>query len=405
MAIWGRLKKYLLRWPLYFILIVFPILIGGAHYVRSEVYQTRMLQMLEKTLSHWPKFVEDLKILDTQTITRPITRNQNAAMFLSERLTWNPFEQNPTDAQLPAMLAKDLIGKYAKWDSDPSELAKLLADPDLKKIDTSWVRELSRFDHIDLSVTKNQTEHLNRLAQANVLDRISIIASLPIPEYKQALDLATVSVLQAHLANASSVEMLSSLADLETLFHLLQSSPTLVEQMLAVATLSRKQNLIEALKIQGATFVPREMLLRLRRVAWMWASVINLSSMQEFEPALAEVRPFMKTKNFFCGGSDPISTHLLFKSVLLTKWPFAPNYEPAISREVSYIREAAAICGIPMTETLLSLPDPENNPIELSIPYWGGIYFSILNSISMASYFKPYDGLGRETNGNRGGGN
>jgi FkbM family methyltransferase len=59
----------------------------------------------------------------------------------------------------------------------------------------------------------------------------------------------------------------------------------------------------------------------------MWASVIYLSSMKEFESALAEVRPFMKTKNFFCGGSDPIATHLIFKSVLLTKWPFAPNYE------------------------------------------------------------------------------
>jgi hypothetical protein len=169
--------------------------------------------------------------------------------------------------------------------------------------------------------------------------------------------------------------------------------------MLAVATLSRKQSLIEALKIQDVTFVPREMLLRVRRVAWMWASVINLSSMKEFESALAEVRPFMKTKNFFCGGSDPIATHLIFKSVLLTKWPFAPNYEPAISREVNYMREAAAICGIPMTDILLSLPDPENNPIELSIPYFASMYFSSLNAITMASYSKLYDGLGQKTKG------
>jgi hypothetical protein len=397
MAIWGRLKKYLIRWPLYFVLVAFPILIGASHYVHSEFYRSKMLQSLDRALRHWPKFVEDLKILDSQNIARPITRNQNAALFLAERVTWDHDEENVTDAQRPARLARNLLRKYATWGSEPEVLTKLLSDPELKTIDASWIKELSQFDYFDLSVTKNQKDQLDRLAQADVLTRIGIIASLPMLELMQALDLATVAVFQAHIARKPREEMISTLAVIDSLFHLFQSSPTLVDQSLAVATLGRKQSLLEALQIKGVSFVPQEMRLRIRRVAWMWASVMYLSSLKEFESALAEVRPFMKTTNFLCGGSDPFGTHAIFRSALVTKWPLAPNYEPALAREADYIKKTAAICGIPLSEILLSLPDPENNPTKLAMPYLSSIYFSILNSIAVPSFSTQYDDLEAES--------
>lgn len=397
MAIWSRLKKYLIRWPLYFILIVFPILIGISHYVHWQFYRAKMLQSLEKNLRHWPKFIEDLKTLDTQSIAKPITRTRNAAEFLSERVTWDPVEEVPVnEAQRAAHSARTVLQKYRQWGSDPAELAKLLSDPDLKSIDTAWTKELSNYDYLDLSVTARQKDHLSRLPRAHAIERVEIIASLPMPDLLQALDLASVAVLQAHLAKAPREDVLSAFGVLDTLFQLFQSSPTLVDQMLAVSTLGRKQRLVDALKIQGVEYVPLEMRLRIRRVSWMWAAVLYLTPLKEFEPALAEVRPYMKTTNFLCGGSDPIGTHSIFKDFLLTKWPLAPNFGPTLEREASHMKETAAICGIPLADILLSLPEPENIPAEFSIPYINSIYFSVLNSIAVPSYSRQYDDLAAE---------
>jgi hypothetical protein len=190
--------------------------------------------------------------------------------------------------------------------------------------------------------------------------------------------------------------VLSALSVIDHLFHLFHSSPTLVDQMLAVAALGRKQSLVQALQIKDVSFVPQEMRLRIRRVSSMWAYVIYLSSLKEFETALTDVRPYMKTTNFLCGGSDPIGTHTMFKGILLNQWPFAPDYGPALSREASYMKETASTCGIPMSEVLLSLPDPESNPTQLATPYLSSIYFSILYTIAVPNFSKGNDDLERE---------
>jgi hypothetical protein len=402
MAIWGRLKKYLLRWPLYVLLVLFPILIGASQYAYREVYLSKKNLSLENTLKHWPKFIEDLKVLDTQNIARPIGRNKNAASFLVERISWDPEEENLTEARRPARRARALLRKYPKWGSDPEELAKLLADPELKKIDSTWVNELSRFDYLDFSAINEQKEQLDRLPSMDVISRIGVLAALPMPVLMEAVDLATVAVIQAHLAKAPREKQLSSLNMITQLFHLIQSSPTLVDQSTAVATLGRVQSLVDGLKIQGVAYVPMEMRLRIRRVSWMWAQVLALSSMKEFEPALNEVRPFMKTTNFLCGGSDPVGSVTVFRDILNGNWPFEPDFSTELKLEERFLKETSAICGTPVTDILLALPKPENNPMQLDLPYLRGIYFSILNSIAVPSYSRQYDDLEAESKNKQG---
>lgn len=396
MPIWRRLKKHLLRLPLYLCVIAIPIAIGASQHVYREVYLTKKLQSLNDTLRNWPKFIEDLKILDSQKIARPITRTKNAAEFLVDKISWSPDETNLNDAQQSARTAKQVLARHAKWQSSPEQLAKLLSDPELKNIDPSWVRELSQFDYLDLSVTRQQKEQLDRLRPMDVISRIGVIAALPMPNFMEAVDLATIGALKAHAAKAPRAELISYLNSIDQLFHLTQSSPTLVDQSIAVATLGRLHSLVEALKIEGMTVVPVEMRLRIRRVSWMWAQVLALSSMKEFESALNAVRPYMKTTNFLCGGSDPVGTMAIFKDILAGGWPLEPDFKSELEREENYLRETAKICGTPVTDIVLSLPKAPDNPMQLNVPYLRRIYFSILNSIAVPNYSRQYDDLERK---------
>ncbi len=393
MAIRGRLKRYFLLLGLFLFLSGFPILIGVSRYVHAEYYKAKMLQSLEKTLVHWPTFVEDLKILDNQSTARTITRTQNAAAFLSDRVSWNPEDDIVTELQQPAKRARALLRRYPKWSTEPAELLQLQADPELKSIDTTWIRELSRFDFLDFSVTPKQKQKLDQLASANVVQRIEILASLPLPDLLQALDLATVSVLQANFSEKSNAAILAELAMVEKLFQLFQTSPTLVDQSLAVAALGRQQSLADALKIKDVSTVPQEMRLRIRRVAWMWAQVLLHSPLKEFEASLAEVRPYMKTTNFLCGGSDPVGTHAIFKDVLRSSWPLAPDFQSALAREESFLKETSDACGTTLTNIILSLPPPKHNPLEFEIPYLKTIVFSIIQTIAVPRFSRQYDDL------------
>lgn len=352
--------------------------------------------MLEATLRHWPKFVEDLRVIQSQNFTRPITRKNNAAEFFAERLIWEMQDHVPAEAQSAAKQAHSLIQKHLGWTSDPALLKELLANPELKSIDPSWTRQLAEYDHLDLSVTKRQQDQFARLPSLDVISRIGVIASLPTPNFTHAIDLATVAVLQAHLSKASHKEVVATLEVFHQLFHLFQSSPTLLDQTLSVAALGRRQALIESLKIKGVPYVPRDLQLRYRRVAWMWAHVLTLVSLKEFESALNEVRPYMKTTNFICGGSDPVTTISIFKDVLRTRWPLAPNFADALLREEAFLRETAELCGTKLTEILLALPGPKGNPMQFEIPYISSIFFSILNSIAVPNFAAQYDTLERE---------
>jgi hypothetical protein len=271
------------------LLVALPV---GSYLMYLKFYQPHREAGLDELRKISTPMLSDLKLLDETQLIAPISFNSNADVLLSQHVSWQGMEADVLSDENHKMLIQ-FRERHIGWDKSPEKLTSMLNDPDLDRIDTSWLSQLENYDHWNVLDNSHIKPHLERAKKMDAIARVGLFASLPIPSYYELQSWAAVYFMQMHKKNKS----IEGLKIYRKTAQLVYSSSLLVASMMTVKLFDTERYLVDTLKIKNWSTPNREATAALKRVSWGWVGVLKKSFSTEMS---SDFEKYVKVENGIC---------------------------------------------------------------------------------------------------------
>lgn len=343
-------------------------LAGFARFVWANRHEPRTTEILASAEKHFPAFIADLEVLESNPIFPEWKQEKNAEPFLSKYIAWgdDPSQKPKWDnhTQLLTLIERHKnLKDLEKWNA-------FAGDPDVLALDVSWVDELKTFDHWSFKTNPAYVKIASEGPLTNSIERIGMWATSPIPEMKQF----QYSLLARLVQLSSQGEQLKGFENFRHGAHLMHTSSTLIGEMMAISLVNQERQLVEFTRFGDWQTVDEERALAYKRVAWGWGGVMQVlhwkpERMQDFEA-------YAKPTNAICGGVlETILTGSLWGDFLDQRMPLETDF----SAEVRNAREVTANfldrCGLAEYKAMTNATPAGANP--LFAPKFSGTWTAV----------------------------
>jgi hypothetical protein len=305
------------------ILLIFVLVaIPAASYLIAQLYYLPLLKAPHVRLQKMaPEILKDLIALEAFPIFPETQYQSDAQSYLAKYVSWEGSKDSIADADR----VRELLTKYVYWKTAPGQLKELLNDPEFKALDTRWFEQLHQFDHWNLSTRPEVREGLLKSVGRNGIARIGIFAGLPIPNYAELRQWATLYVLQKYAAGKTA----QALPVVRKAAQLSHSSGTLVGHMTAVLMLKDEYTFMAVLKASGFQPVPETLIAAYQRLSWAW---VGLAREPWYGELPEEFKPYIGSRFGACTavwefGSGPLGYQEFLEPRALFEMDFTANFK------------------------------------------------------------------------------
>jgi hypothetical protein len=314
------------KWRLLFGILlscVLTFVIAVNLFVSAVLLPRFRTESIQSVLVHKAEILADLALLQSKPVFPESPRLKNAEPLLSRHIQWGG---------LPRLENKDrdaldsLYKKYPQWRTDGEQQKKLMHDPALKGIDTSWLEDLHSFDHWNLTTRPEVKVRLDRASSLNGLGRIGLFAALPLPEYMELRSLAYLRFFQLYVQGRGA-EGLKTMFKVAELCH---SSGTLVGQMVAAQMLKGERDFASAYGLGSVPVAGGSSVEAYRRLSWAW---VGIAMAWPFSKALDEFQPYMSRGNGACTAAwEQPAGFLAMQDFFGSHWPLETDFSSELAR-------------------------------------------------------------------------
>ncbi len=270
-------RPWFLRWALLVPTTVFVFALLGIFVLHRDVDAriTESTATFERTQEFYDRYIEDRKILAEDTFFSSYGNKHDAGLYLNPRIKWEGKYQN-TDLIPEIAVPSDLLRILKQIGAKPKKAVfDLAADPAFDRLDLSWMKKLSQFDHWDLTASPSPAK--------SALDLGEPLVALASVDYNSLSALAQIRILRGF----KTKDLLPALQEVRQLASLIYSNETLISSMVATGMLAIERNAYEEglrrglLKANQWKPVSAEQCARARRLVWasgMWFSAFGARS-------------------------------------------------------------------------------------------------------------------------------
>ena len=382
------------------------LLLPAANYfVIQKFFVPKLNETAVAQEKYYDAIMADLNLLEKSPVFPPVTYKNNAETFLTEHVSWTGKGFTPLETVSHQSLRIFIKSKINL--EDKKEITLRSQDPLLEQIDTSWMKDLSQFDHWNFSSNPIVQSKIDTATQKNGISRIGTFSSLPIPDFLELRNFALVHFLQEY-KNGRPQEGLKTLRQVAYLMH---SAGMLVSQMSAVAVIGMERRMAKALNIKSDLSEMEKQIAAYKRLSWAWVGILQSPWYGKWN---SHFDAYLKSENGICAGAYEQITALeglkeFLEPRFLFEGSFAENYE----RQRPFQKHIMEICQIKnysafFTESpeesrkffakipVISSEDSEPTAEKVSlnygrIPYLRRLVGLTILTISSPNWFKQYD--------------
>lgn len=301
---------------------------------------------------------------------------------------------------------KELFRSYPRWNTDPKQFNALYGDPKLIEIDATWIDQLNNYSHWDTSSHQSVLNDLKRVSDFSGLARVKIFENLPIPNYSEFRQWATVYVLQKSQKGKSA----EGLKAFRKMAHLSHSTGSLTGNMLSAEMLKDEYMFSKNLKLYNWKLVPTEKIEAYKRVSWAWLGLVRTTWFDYFPK---EFEPYLRPETGVCAAAWEHSNSVAaLHDFLENKIVFEKDFSENLEYSRSFQKNLFSICNMKNYEgflnrtpagaipivgrgnSLFMIEPREGNTISLylsRVPYIRQIIGLSLIIISIPNYLKYYE--------------
>lgn len=392
---------------------VFVAVFGVGYFVSLGKYQEFKAHTLTSIEGYNKPFLADLKVLTESPLISNLGYSQNAEELFASHVSWQGSGIEPLADESHQRL-RAFFQRYQGWSKSPETFQKMLRDPELDLIDTSWLAQVHNYDHWSILANAYVAPHLERVKQADSIARVGIFASLPIPYYSELYDFATAHLLQMHKKHKT----IEGLKVYRKTAELVYSSSLLVSAMVAVKFFKNEKFLVENLAVKNWKTPPQESIDAFKRVSWAWVAILKNSFYSDIEPEIAQ---YIKVENGICGASfEAVMNDAIASDYLSPRAPFEIDHSAELARLSSTEEKFRSLCHMESlkvfsgrTPASVNTWIPKNEALYVTegntlsylgilgylnlskVPYVRRMFGYVLVSFSEPDYFKQYKNLSK----------
>lgn len=261
-------------------------------------YQAHREDGLNEFKKYSQEVLADLKLIEEAKLLSPRTYNSNVDGLFRQYVSWQgKGVEVLSDANHKKMVA--FKEAHRTWDKSPDVFQKMLKDPELDRIDVSWLSQVERYDHWSIMDNPHIQPELKRAEKLDAIARVGLFAALPIPTYNELHSWATIYMLQMHKKNKS----VEGLKIYRKTAELLYGSGFLIPSMMMVKFYNDERVLVQNLKIKNWHTPDKKVTDAFKRVSWAWVGLLKDTFVAEMP---VEFQKMIKAENGIC--SAPFET-------------------------------------------------------------------------------------------------
>ncbi len=313
-------------------------------------YQPRIDKMERHFDSVQARMMKDLQLLEEEPLFAPTEWAANAHSVIIQHTGWLAKSSSVGKSDWSDRLSKikalrfmeyskhEFLHLYTQWHTSGVDVSEL-----------SWIDDLRDYDHWNFTTSKEYAAELSVVEGLSSIERMSVAAILPIPDFSTLRTQAVVYFLHKYTQGKSQ----EALAGIRRLAQLTQSSGALIGQMTALQLLELGNHLREAFDVVDVHQVASATIAAYKRVTWAWAGVFNLSAMT------GRVSPLMKyasRQNGVCSAAFELPLGLnAFGDFLDKQWPMEMDILGGRGNAREHLAVVQKNCG---AETLAAFQKP-----------------------------------------------
>lgn len=372
---------------LLFALALVLLVIFFNNYTYGESYK-KIVASADQVNDYQNEILSDLSLLETTPIFKPITFSSDATPYLEKFVPWN---RQSTVSETSFTISQEQLDRHSQINSK-EDLEKLFSDSDLIKVDTSWLDEIMKYDHLTISAYPGVKEKLDKMVNADSLGRINLYAELPAPQFKYIAIAGLIRFYQLRQINETE-KGFNLIRHLASLFN---SVPSVLGPLYAVRLLSLEENLMQLSNFQNWQFIDSKRLIAYKSVSWVWPSLINqIYWGKKFNP---EIEKYIKPENGVCAVAGEKALGLGFYDYLEPRFAFESDFSNEINKSRLITKKLFELCHMNDYQFLLTPAKNEEGIFSQEgktrlekIPFIRRIVAMQLLAISSPSFTKYYD--------------
>lgn len=382
--------------------LLFILALPIANHVTHAVYFEKMQkEAVQDFKNYYPQILADLKLIDQNPVFNKFTFEKNAEAAFSKHLSWSG--DNTKDMNdLNHSNLNAFFEKYPNSWTDSQVLVKMTQDPDIHKIDTTWMNDLHQYDHWNISTNSYITEELKRVKSTDTVARIGLWAALPIPNYSELRKWTLVHFLKQH-KKMNTVEGLKLYRKMAELTY---TNSSLIASMISVRFLKDEAELARIFSMDNWVQIDEERTEALKRLSWAWVGITQ-NSLYQVTPY--EINDFFKYENGVCAAAWEIIPNSSFLTDLIgPRFLIETDHTVELARLQKMTDRLVDTCGLQAYRVFDSRAPASTNGVlgenvksfvlgadptsQIKyVPYMRRIIAYILTSVATPSYFRLYD--------------
>lgn len=260
-----------------------------------------------------------------------------------------------------------LSGNQTKEIDTLEKLFRQIKNTDLSNIDkvheqifavkTDWLEEIHQFDYLDHLTDSDYQRLLD--PQLSMVAKIGIHASTKWPNYLRPLKTYSVHrTLQMCLHG----QCLQGLKSLRKIAVIINSTQTLLGQVMAMSLLRQESFFVEKFKVRNYSPIEPEVLNAYERVSWGWKVILGESLAKQ---SISERwQSYLKPQLGLCASlvETPFGYMNSLSDFLEKRWAFESDFSERMQKEKNLLKSLNPKCHLQFYSKLM-----ESNAIELNI--------------------------------------
>ncbi|MFZ4403357.1 MAG: hypothetical protein ACOYOK_04585 [Pseudobdellovibrionaceae bacterium] len=283
----------------------------------------------------------------------------NAAHFLFKTFGSDDESSLPPAMKQSKALAESLFADYPNWLKDKNQLEKIAADPRLQKINTSWMNELYKFDHINMLEIKEFNDKIQGVSKKNPFSKLGVWTALPLSPFSSTSLHLKIYFLQSYKNN--SVQEAFKLS--RHLSHLLFQSKEYFGILAGIANINMAYQFADTIKIHSEYPIPTPSKVNYLKFIYAWAYYLNSN--------ILAAKPFDAKKNadalpFICAAAkENLKAVILAQGYLFDHFPFEINLTKNVDATIQTHATLFDACERPQLKGFIQYKNQERIWVDL----------------------------------------
>lgn len=311
----------------------------------------------------------DLELLDKNPIFQEPKFERNADEVLKGYVSLLGDKVSPI-SNAEHILLKNLALHY-------SELEDIKYWDQMKDIDTSWMKQLDKYDYWDFSNRPEIAADLEKAKNLSAIEKGYIFSKLPIASYAELKLWNKINFIKL----SKEGKYFEALKTQRKIAALSNSTGLLIGQMIAVFLLKEEHSAVEKYQIENWSLVPPNIIESYKKVSWAWVGLLQYPiQAQNFSEKFL---PYMKFQNGTCAGAwESAGGFSLYVDYLEPKFIFEPDYASEITYAKNIMQNLSEICHLASYNNYYQRTPASANPMIVENSYIGPYFSSFLFNTS-----------------------